>query len=138
MTDIVRKLRGLFQEAEGLPPLGRNGVGQMEGWPATVRESLLDTISSIAHSSREQLCDAILEIERASDLRLPEGLLAMLARVAWDAPASPDAVRVSFAVQRGLSLPEALHRADADLPLPVEGDDDSIRCRTDCGKGTKA
>ena len=112
MSQIVEKIGKLFREAEGLPPFRRDQSGVVDGWPPAVMADLSEVISALVRSSTQELCEAILEIEDADHTRLPDGLLTLLARVAWDSPASPDPVRVLSACQRGVDLRDALMKPE--------------------------
>jgi hypothetical protein len=67
-----------------------------------------ETLSGLAHGSTEELLMAIIRIEKAKDEDLPIGLITILERAAWDAPAAPDPVRVTRAVRNGQTLQQAL------------------------------
>ena len=108
MSEITNQLAALFRETEGLPPFRRGKSGQVEGWPDQALARLSETISTLAHSSTPELCEAIIEIENANRSKLPKGLLTLLARVASDAPAAPDLIKVANARKRGRTLREAL------------------------------
>lgn len=108
MTQIEDVIEGLFCGVSGLPAFKRTGAGVVDGWPADVVRLLESVVTTLAHSSREDLGRAILKIEETDPRSVPQGVLALLSRVAWDSPASPDALSVTTARRRGLSLGEAL------------------------------
>lgn len=108
MLRIVDDIDQLLSETAGLPPFNRDDSGQVVGWPAHVVAHLRDVVSTMVHCSNQELCEAILKIEQSDHKRVPDGLLTLLSRAAWDAPAAPDAVKVLRACQQGLSLRNAL------------------------------
>jgi hypothetical protein len=116
MIEIVRQLESLFREAEGLPPFRRDKSGEVEGWPAAIVAHLSEIISSLVHASTEELGEAIIEIEKTDKKRSPHGLVALLSRVAWDAPAAPDPVHFSRARQRGLAVRDAPFEQNENAP----------------------
>jgi len=108
VSQIVSELKNLLRETEGLPPFRRDKAGTVQGWPTAAVAHLSATISSLVRSSSEDLREAIIEIEIADKTRVPEGLIALLMRAAWDAPAAPDLVQVMRARNQGANLRDGL------------------------------
>jgi hypothetical protein len=87
---IIETLRNLLRDSAGLPQLRYDGSGRFEGWPSEHVGQVRRVISAIARSSKDDLAGVVKEIESADRMRVPEGLLILLARAAWDAPNAPD------------------------------------------------
>jgi hypothetical protein len=115
MNDISSHLAGFLRETEGLPPFRRNKEGIVEGWPDLTMANLSKLLAALGRSSRAELCEAILVIENADSTRLPHGILVLLSRAVWDAPAAPDPVKVSSRLNQGLGLRAALFGCDEVL-----------------------